>query len=147
VRHTTYLESSDSNPKHVLVSVLDLIEHLLLSCKDTVGTVRIAGYKAIGDSILNGAMALPLRLEVRHSSHMSEGGKQASNMIRRGETMSPVNEDDISDVNLVVLEVLSSLQKGCKDSKLAVRVCKNVQMTQEYTKALQISLQQLHCVS
>jgi hypothetical protein len=112
-----------------------MMEHLLLSCKDTVGTVRIAGYKAIGDSILNGAMALPLRLEATYRSNMNEGETQINDMIRRAETTSPINEDEIREVNSLILEVLSSLQKGCKDSKLAVRVCRNLQKTQQYFKA------------
>jgi hypothetical protein len=135
VRHTKSSQLSDSNPKHVVVSALDMMEHLLLLCKDTVGTVRIAGYKAIGDSILNGAMALPLRLETTYRSTMNEGGIQSNDMIRRVETTSPIYEDEIREVNSLILDVLSSLQKGCKDSKLAVSVCRSLQMTQQLLKA------------
>lgn len=126
VRHTKSSDLSDSNPKHVVVSAFDMMENLLLSCNDTVGTVRIAGYKAIGDSILNGAMALPLQLENSYRSIVNEGGIQSNDMIRRVEMTSPIYQDDIRKVNSLILDVLSSLQKGCKDSKLAVRVCRNL---------------------
>lgn len=129
IRHPTTSKTSESNLKNVSISVLDLTELLLLSYKDAVGTVRIAGYKSLGDSILNGALASLLELKTQHGPEGNVGGIQTIHVIRKKEVTFPVSVE-IMEVNLLLLEVLGSLQKGCKDSKLAVRTSRNGHMTQ-----------------
>ena len=100
------LEHSESTARAHVTSV---ISSLLQACGDSMGTVRVAGFKAFGDGTLNGALSLsPLFTPVLTSEEMDRGGNMRL----------PVGESGLGELSLDTM--LTCLRKGCIDTKLAV---------------------------
>ena len=113
------------------MSVSQVIECLLFACADSVGTVRVAGFKSFGDATLNGALSLsPLFLggQTRGLGDGVEGSFiYGDGSVRKvGDTQRGPGVGTGSGVGsgvgagLCVGTVLKRLQQGCKDTKLAV---------------------------
>ena len=91
------------------VHVTSVISSLLQACGDSMGTVRVAGFKAFGDGTLNGALSLsPLFTPVLTSEEMNRGG----------DWRMPVGDSGHGELSLD--NMLTCLRKGCIDTKLAV---------------------------
>lgn len=95
------------------VHVTSVIRSLLQACGDSMGTVRVAGFKAFGDGTLNGALSLsPLFTPILTSEEMDRGG----------DWRMPVGDSGLGELSLD--NMLTCLRKGCIDTKLAVSLLK-----------------------
>ena len=104
--HWMVLRRCQSSPTHA--APVDLLRAslncLLEACRDSIGTVRAAAQRALGESIITGALSV-------YFEHGAEQGEEKR--AARGPPSLPGE---------LVNTVLEALSAGCRDTKLAVRL-------------------------
>ena len=110
--------------------IIHMIDCLLRACVDSVGTVRVAGFKSFGDATLNGALSLSgLRVGVVGIDAFTCDTTNTGNGVGRMDTGRMGGKTlgvgvgvgvGIQSKVLTIGIVLKHLQLGCKDTKLAV---------------------------